>query len=164
MPKFSHQALRFEPAAFAQDDADVLEQIKAGYKRIKGVPHQSHDDLIKFALGNMYGNIIKKYDYHLSFFTMWYPLKALLKKHGFDFGEVTRANEVAYFGQDANDITIINMALKAQEIYRKTYFYGSEEFDLYEYDEDSEDDDGLDASSRLWKLNDTDMRAFFNMM
>ena len=170
MPFFTDDALRMNPAAFDDDIAEeIIPDLTDAYQKKHGKAPESNADLVAFALDNIAKNVRSNYNYHLSIFTMWYPLKALLGKYGHDFGNVTRDNEVEYFGQNAAELNIIAMALKCQEFYRERYFEGTESFQIIEHTdeeiEDLQDSDNFDEIDFTgnWALNDTDMRQLFEM-
>jgi hypothetical protein len=168
MPNFTSDALRMNPAAFNDDiQEEIIPDLTTAYIKQYGKEPESNADLVALALDNIAKNVRSKYEYHLSFFTMWYPLKALLGKYGHDFGGVTRDNEVEYFGQGADELTLIAMALKCQEYFRLTYFEGTESVQIIEYSDAEVEDlqnqsnfDEIDFTGN-WALNDTDMRQLF---
>lgn len=168
MPVFTRESLRMNPVAFNDDIVEeIIPDLTDAYQKKHGKAPEGDADLVAFALDNIAKNVRSSYKHHLSFFTMWYPLKALLKKYGHDFGNVTRDNEVEYFGQGADELNIIAMALKCQEYFNGTYFEGTESFQIIEYTdeeiEDLQDNDNFDEMDFTvnWALNDTDMRQLF---
>ena len=170
MPFFTDDALKMNPDAFDDDIAEeIIPDLTDAYQKKHGKAPESNADLVAFALGHLATNVRSRYNYHLSIFTMWYPLKALLRKYGHDFGNVTRDNEVEYFGQNADELNIIAMALKCQEFYRERYFEGSASFQIIEYTdeeiEELQDHDNFDEMDLTgnWALNDTDMHELFQM-
>ena len=102
--------------------------------------------LPEFGSRTLYERILDYPECYAEFGVYWFAVKDVLRRHGYDFGDVDDAEmREAYRGKTDGHTLVAAEAFK--KMYRQTYFAGTTHFTLEE--------DGM----REWVLNDPDMTA-----
>ena len=107
---------------------------------------KKYGQLPEFGSRILYERILDYPECYAEFGVYWFAVKDVLRRHGYDFGDVDDAEmREAYRGK--TDGHTLVAAEEFKKMYRKTYFAGTTHFTLEE--------DGM----REWVLNDPDMAA-----
>lgn len=107
---------------------------------------KKYGPLPEFGSRTIYSRILDYPECYAEFGVYWFAVKDVLRRHGYDFGDVDDAEmREAYRGKTDGHTLIA--AEEFKKMYRKTYYAGTTHFTL--------EDDGM----REWVLNDPDMAA-----
>lgn len=107
---------------------------------------KKYGPLPEFGSRTIYERILDYPECYAEFGVYWFAVKDVLRRHGYDFGDVDDAEmREAYRGKTDGHTLIA--AEEFKKMYRKTYYASTTHFTL--------EDDGM----REWVLNDPDMAA-----